>query len=535
MKHIIGLVLVLGLSGHVKGIISEKQAFEEFIKEQNRQYSSNKEKEYRFEIFKQNLKLIQENDGSLMGKLKGQILLGANIEEPSIKVEMNDFGDLSKEEFSRMYLMEDLEELEANRKMQKRKNTEGENLNKDKVLSSKISSPDKRKLLFKLNDQNENNLIIIEPNSSNFNEVSLKRIKRRIFEDKKVNKPKNSQIEIFEIKTIEPKKEQPKPIEKKNVQPKPIKEENELPKLDKNKNENQKPVKTKSIQKKPVDHNKNQKTPMKPKPSSPKPVASKNEQQNLIKKKTEQPKPASSNKEKDKPVNQKDPPQRVVDINSLKKKVDWKKFASVVKSQKGCGSCYVFSMMGTIETSYLMKTGKTIDLSHQEGVDCDKKNFGCKGGYPARIAQYILKEGIAFESDYPYKAKNGSCSRSEKNRFRSLRGLTPVGSSNFELLEALQKGPVSICMAFPTGGTMRFYKSGVYNGVDCTKKSSVNHCLVAVGYDLLDKIPYIEIRNSWGKNWGDKGFFKLAIGTIGIKENGICKISGHKSNSRPEF
>lgn len=131
MKRIIGLVLALGLCIHVRGVITEQQAFEEFMKEQNRQYSSEKEKEYRFEIFKQNLKLIQENDGSLMGKLKGQVLLGEIVKEPPFKVEMNSFGDLSKEEFSRMHLMEDLEELEVDRKSQKRKNKEKEELNKD--------------------------------------------------------------------------------------------------------------------------------------------------------------------------------------------------------------------------------------------------------------------------------------------------------------------------------------------------------------------------------------------------------------------
>lgn len=324
-------------------------------------------------------------------------------------------------------------------------------------------------------NQNENNLILTEPHNPNSKEVALKSNERRTSEDKNVGKSKNPQIEVFEIKTIDKKNEQPKPLEKKN------------------------------------------------------------EQQKLLKKKTEHPKPTTSTKEKSKPVNEKDPPLRLVDINSLKKKVDWKKFASVVKSQKGCDSCYAFSMMCAIEANYFMKTGKKIELSHQEVVDCSKKNFGCKGRYPVRVAEYILKQGIAYEGDYPYKAKKGSCSQNQKHRFKSLRGLTPVGSSNLELLEALQKGPVSVCMAFPTRGTMRFYKSGVYTGVDCTQKSPVNHCLLAVGYDLLDKILYIEIRNSWGKTWGDKGFFKLAIGTIGIKESGFCKISGHKSNSRPEF
>lgn len=40
----------------------------------------------------------------------------------------------------------------------------------------------------------------------------------------------------------------------------------------------------------------------------------------------------------------------------------------------------------------------------------------------------------------------------------------------------------------------------------------VNHAVVAVGYGVEDGVPYWLIKNSWGENWGDHGYFKMEMG-----------------------
>lgn len=80
-----------------------------------------------------------------------------------------------------------------------------------------------------------------------------------------------------------------------------------------------------------------------------------------------------------------------------------------VKNQKRCNSCYAFSVNAALEILYKMKYGKTVDLSEQEILDCDSKNYECKGGQPSLALDYIQKNQIGYTKDYPYLAKKSIC------------------------------------------------------------------------------------------------------------------------------
>ena len=56
------------------------------------------------------------------------------------------------------------------------------------------------------------------------------------------------------------------------------------------------------------------------------------------------------------------------------------------------------------------------------------------------------------------------------------------------------------------------YRSGVFNG--CGTKLRMNHAVLAVGYDNNGN--WI-VKNSWGSNWGERGYITIAAGnTCGI-------------------
>ena len=75
--------------------------------------------------------------------------------------------------------------------------------------------------------------------------------------------------------------------------------------------------------------------------------------------------------------------------------------------------------------------GQEVDLSEQQLVDCTKsKNWGCRGGWPQYALDYVKIEGIAYEKEYPYVAKDQNCTKdggsfsiSAYNRYRDCSGL----------------------------------------------------------------------------------------------------------------
>lgn len=58
-----------------------------------------------------------------------------------------------------------------------------------------------------------------------------------------------------------------------------------------------------------------------------------------------------------------------------------------------------------------MKTGNLTTLSAQYLVDCDFYDDGCDGGSSDGALEYIEKNGIEIEHDYPYHGIERKCAR----------------------------------------------------------------------------------------------------------------------------
>lgn len=95
------------------------------------------------------------------------------------------------------------------------------------------------------------------------------------------------------------------------------------------------------------------------------------------------------------------------------------------------------------------------------------------------------------------------------------------------MTQAIKKRPVAVALAADL--TLFFYKFGVYNPWFCG--TQVNHAVLAVGFDLDHSTPYYRVKNSWGKWWGQWGYFKIAIQKD--NQNGTCNIAGSSHNFYP--
>ncbi|KAG8057769.1 hypothetical protein GUJ93_ZPchr0002g23928 [Zizania palustris] len=203
---------------------------------------------------------------------------------------------------------------------------------------------------------------------------------------------------------------------------------------------------------------------------------------------------------------------------------DWRNHGGVtaVKDQGSCGSCWAFSAVGAAEGANAIATKKLVTLSEQQVLDCSGAG-DCNGGWPYKVYEvFAIKQGIALNQSYPaYDATKHAC--------RTVAGKTPVvkmdgwarvpaGEAN--LKQIVYKQPVSVIIDASTS-SFQLYKSGVYNG-PCGL--STNHAVLAVGYGQTNAgVHYWIVKNSWGANWGDRGYI-LMRRDIAAKE-GICGIA----------
>jgi hypothetical protein len=182
-----------------------------------------------------------------------------------------------------------------------------------------------------------------------------------------------------------------------------------------------------------------------------------------------------------------------------------------------------------IESVYAIKNNlKPIEISKQELVECVNLRVdfhgGCDGGSPVYAMEYMKNYPISTEKDYSYKNMKGpKChapkydkktkklvDEKEKSRLLSISPLIKDYSifdkvTSKELYKILLKGPVAVQIdASPK--EFVFFKSGILR-MNCSNKS--NHAVLLVGFGVEKGIEYWKIKNSWGTDWGEKGYFRL--------------------------
>lgn len=242
------------------------------------------------------------------------------------------------------------------------------------------------------------------------------------------------------------------------------------------------------------------------------------------------------------------------------KSFDWrdKIKLSPVGQQGKCGSCWAFAVAGSLSDRQAVMTGSNPNLSPVEMIACTKECQPiCGMCSPLQGFSYANKYGIPGGEDKkqclrlvnsPNCSAAKTCSEGRPRVFAAADALTATSIDQIKK-EIFARGPVcAVYRVFrdfvvgsdPKRGKAAFDETdGVYVHVDLhssayappnssekTVKSLGDligyHAVVIVGWGVQDVrnvpggsgkdiLPYWIVRNSWGEEWGDKGYFKCAI------------------------
>jgi len=137
--------------------------------------------------------------------------------------------------------------------------------------------------------------------------------------------------------------------------------------------------------------------------------------------------------------------------------------------------------------------------------------------------KYAMNTAINLESDYPYQGWSfGGCKLSKAGVVKAA-SYSDVPVNDPAQLEAyLAKGPVSIAID-AAGSNFQLYKSGIMSADSCG--TDLDHGVLLVGMGSDNGQDYWMVKNSWGADWGESGYFRLARdsaagpGTCGLQQS----------------
>ncbi|XP_065843512.1 cathepsin B-like [Oscarella lobularis] len=206
-----------------------------------------------------------------------------------------------------------------------------------------------------------------------------------------------------------------------------------------------------------------------------------------------------------------------------------------VDNQGTCGSCWAFASTHAFDDyrSLQAKTKQTATSVHRVTACCKYSGCnGCSGGQSESGFRFLHREGTVPDACERYSSDELCLLRNPRCPMFCADGstkITPAFTSRYKLREYSRITPLKMKEALALGPLVAVmnvymdfycYKGGIYQYSKGERKG--RHLIEVVGYGSQNGKDYWICKNSWGSQWGEKGFFRIAVGVE--KEYGIEQI-----------
>lgn len=206
---------------------------------------------------------------------------------------------------------------------------------------------------------------------------------------------------------------------------------------------------------------------------------------------------------------------------TLPKSVDLREKMPPVYDQLDLGSCTANA--GVAYRSYLLLPEDStppelsrLDLYWEER-DIEGTVNEDSGATMRDVGKALKKSGVCEEKYYPYDVDDFTDTPSKKANENALKYKISAYSrlsdtDNIMIYLAVHQKPVLMGMdVYESFESDETSKTGMVTLPKDTEELLGGHAVLIVGYKYIKDDLYFIVRNSWGEQWGDKGYFYLPV------------------------
>lgn len=185
---------------------------------------------------------------------------------------------------------------------------------------------------------------------------------------------------------------------------------------------------------------------------------------------------------------------------------DWRQKGAIgpVQNQGQLGDVITIVAAECVESYGVITTGQLVSVSEAEVHDCCVTS-PTPGSDVFQCIHNI--GGLCSASSYPKIF--GSCKNNTCSPIIQIHGSRHVTQGDeTALMEAVYTMPV-FALVDASHVSFQLYRSGIYSEPQCSS-ARLDHALQVVGYGSQNGNDYWICKNSWGTNWGDRGYILIA-------------------------